>query len=191
MKTIEEANALLERLLPAHNQRFSVAPAKTRMLIARWATHHGGDPQRQDNAWCRTTTRSVRERLYQLDQPIHPGERGGKVTIEVRVDGTMAIRLGDRYLNYHEITERDAALGALPPDPRSLAHLRPTPEGDAKGDDTSMKEESSPGAKPTNGRSGRTPAEPYPPVGEKDDTKKGPYRPSANHPWRKGFRKQV
>jgi hypothetical protein len=38
---------------------------------------------------------------------------------------------------------------------------------------------------------GGVPAEPYPPVGEKEATKKGPYRPRADHPWRRGFRKQV
>jgi transposase len=194
VKTIEAANTLLQRLLPAHNQRFSVAPASVADAHrAVGATHHLTAilSVQEQRVVSNDYTIRFANRLYQLDQPIYPGERGGKVTIELRVDGTMAIRLGDRYLNYHEITARDAALGALPPDPRSLAHLRPTPEGDAKGDDTSMKEESSPGVKPTNGRSGRTPAEPYPPVGEKDDTKKAPYRPSANHPWRKGFRKQV
>ena len=36
-----------------------------------------------------------RNRLYQLDKPIYPGERGGKVVIEVRLDGTMAIRFRD------------------------------------------------------------------------------------------------
>ena len=87
--------------------------------------------------------------------------------------------------------DNDQMGGSAPQTPRSLAHLRPTPEGETKEDDASMKETSSPGVKPTNGRSGRTPAEPYPPVGEKDDTKKGPHRPSANHPWRKGFRKQA
>src|SRR6202035_4853172 len=74
-------------------------------------------------------------RLYQLDQPIYPGERGGKVTIEMRLDGTMAIRFGNRYLKHHEIVARDAALGgSAPQTPRSLAHLRPTPEGEANKD---------------------------------------------------------
>ena len=123
-------------------------------------------------------------RLYQLDKPIYPGERGGKVTIELRLDGTMAIRFGDRYLKYHEIIARDTAAP-------SLAHSRPTPEGESKRGDASKKEASSPGVKPTNGRSGRTPAEPYPPVGAEEPTKKGPWRPATNHPWRKGFKKRA
>ncbi|MFO0968623.1 MAG: hypothetical protein U0793_23955 [Gemmataceae bacterium] len=47
-------------------------------------------------------------RLYQLDKPIYPGERGGKV-IELRLDGTMAVRFGQRYLNHHEIPLSNAA----------------------------------------------------------------------------------
>ena len=43
------------------------------------------------------------------------------------------------------------------------------------------------GVQPAGGRSGCTPAEPYPPDGEADDTRKGPYRPAANHPWRRTF----
>ncbi len=37
----------------------------------------------------------------------------------------------------------------------------------------------------------RTPAEPYPPVGESEDTKKGPHRPRAVRPWRRGFKKRA
>jgi len=195
VKTIAEANKLLERLVPAHNQRFSVAPAKTADAHrAVGATHHLTSilSVQEQRVVSNDYTIRFANRLYQLDQPIYPGERGGKVTIELRVDGTMAIRFGDRYLQYHEIIARDAALGgSAPQTPRSLAHLRPTPEGETKQDDASKKEASSPGVKPTNGRSGRTPAEPYPPVGEEEATKKIPYRPSANHPWRKGFRKQA
>jgi transposase len=195
VKTIVEANALLERLLPAHNRRFSVAAAETADAHrALGPTHHLSAilSVQEQRVVSNDYTIRFANRLYQLDQPIYPGERGGKVTIELRLDGTMAIRFADRYLKYHEITARDAALGgSAPQTPRSLAHLRPTPEGEANKDDASTKEAPSPGAKPTNGRSGRTPAEPYPPVGEEENTKKGPRRPAANHPWRKGFRKQV
>jgi len=195
VKTILEANALLERLLPAHNRRFSVAAAETADAHrALGPPHHLSAilSVQEQRVVSNDYTIRFANRLYQLDQPIYPGERGGKVTIELRLDGTMAIRFGERYLKYHEITAWDPALGgSAPQTPRSLAHLRPTPAGEKKQDDASMKEAPSPGAKPTNGRSGRTPAEPYPPVGEKENTKKGPRRPAANHPWRKGFRKQV
>jgi transposase len=195
VKTILEANTLLERLLPAHNRRFSVAAAETADAHrALGPTHHLSAILSVQDQRVVSNDYTIRftNRLYQLDQPIYPGERGGKVTIELRLDGTMAIRFGDRYLKYHEITARAPALGgSAPQTPRSLAHLRPTPEGEANKDDASMKEAPSAGAKPTNGRSGRTPAEPYPPVGEDEDTKTGPRRPAANHPWRKGFRKRA
>jgi hypothetical protein len=186
VKTILAANALLERLLPDHNRRFGVAPAQTADAHrAVGKTHHLAAilSVQEERVVSNDYTIRFTNRLYQLDRPIYPGERGGKVTIELRLDGAMAIRFGSRYLQYHEIAARDTA--------SSLAHLRPTPEGEAKRDDAPTKEASSPGAKPTSGRSGRTPAEPYPPAGEKEPTKKGPYRPSANHPWRKGFKKQA
>jgi transposase len=195
VKTIAEANALLERLLPAHNRRFSVAPADA------VDAHRSLGPSHRLSAILSVQEQRVvsndytirfANRLYQLDAPIYPGERGGQVTIELRLDGTMAIRLDDRYLNYHEIASRDTALGgSAPQTPRSLAPWRPTPEGEMQRDDASSTEASSPGVKPTNGRSGRTPAEPYPPVGDGEPTKKGPYRPSANHPWRRGFKKRT
>jgi hypothetical protein len=36
----------------------------------------------------------LENRAYQLDKPIYPRERGGKVVIEMRLDGSMAIRFG-------------------------------------------------------------------------------------------------
>jgi Homeodomain-like domain len=195
VKTIVEANALLERLLPAHNRRFNVAPAQSADAHRALGTSHHLAAilsVQEQRVVSNDYTIRFANRLYQLDQPIYPGERGGKVTIELRVDGTMAIRLGDRYLNYHEIVAQDAALGgSAPQTPRSLAHVRPTPEGEDKGDDASQKKAPSPGVKPTTRRSGRTPAEPYPPDGEKKPTKKGPHRPSATHPWRKGWPKRT
>ena len=113
-------------------------------------------------------------RLYQLDKPIYPGERGGKVIIELRLDGTMAIRFGQHYLNYHEI-------------PLSNAAASGAEQGAAKKDETSSSVASSSGVKPTNGRSGRTPAEPYPPAGTAKVMSQGPHRPAADHPWRRGL----
>ena len=186
VKTIAAANTLLERLLPEHNRRFSVAPAQAADAHRSLGpTHHLPAilSVQEERVVSNDYVIRLANRLYQLDTPIYPGERGGTVTIELRLDGTMAIRFGGRYLNYHEVTARDAA--------SSLAHSRPTPEGESKQDDASAKEASSPGVKPTNGRSGRTPAEPYPPVDEEEPTKKGPWRPATNHPWRKGFKKKA
>ncbi len=185
VKTIAQANDLLERLLPEHNRRFAVAPAESS------DAHRALGPQHTLEAILSTqATRVVandytirfENRLYQLDKPIYPGQRGGKVTIELRLDGTMALRFGNRYLKYHEI--------ALPANEPAAT---PT-----KKDEASSNKASSLGVKPTNGRSGRTPAEPYPPAGEDQGSghepagkkDKGPYRPAADHPWRRGFRGQ-
>ena len=186
VKTIAEANALLERLLPDHNRRFGVAPAQAADAHrALGPKHHLAAILSVQEQRVVSNDYVVRfaNRQYQLDKPIYPGERGGRVTIELRLDGTMAIRFGDRYLKYHEVSARD-------PVAESLAHSRPTPEVEAKRDDAPMKETSPPGVKPTNGRSGRTPAEPYPPVGKGETTKKSPRRPATNHPWRKGFKEK-
>jgi hypothetical protein len=125
-----------------------------------------------------------RKRFYQLLPPVHPGERGGRVVIEERLDGSMAIRFGKHYLSYQEVTDRDT-LGGCAPNP---------PEFTAWAADASKKrpgrgpvKESGPaGIPPTAGRSGRTPAEPYPPDGADGDSVKRPFRPAKNHPWRKG-----
>ena len=186
-KTIAEANGILQRLVPDHNRRFGVAPAETADAHrALGPTHHLWAilSIQEQRVVSNDYTIRYANRLYQLDKPIYPGERGGKVTIEIRLDGTMAIRFGSRYLKYHEVFGCDAAA-------KSLAHLRPTPEGKTNEDDASTTEASSPGAKPTTGRSGRTPAEPYPPGGAEEDSKKGPWRPATNHPWRKGFKKRA
>lgn len=194
VKTIAQANALLERLLPEHNRRFSVAPAqRADAHRAVGAGHHLAAilSVQEERVVANDYTIRFENRLYQLDKPIYPGERGGKVTIELRLDGTMALRFGQRYLHYHEVVARDAALGgSAPQTPRSLAHGRPTPEGESKQDDASSKEASSPGVQPTSERSGRTPAEPCPPAGVEENTTKGPWRPAANHPWRRGFGKR-
>ncbi len=186
--TIVQANTLLEeRLLPEHNRRFSVVPAQAADAHRAVGTaYHLAAilSVQEERVVSNDYVIRFANRLYQLDKPIYPGERGGRVTVELRLDGTMAIRFGDRYLKYHEVPARDTA-------EESLAHSRPTPEGGTKRDDAPMKEASSPGVKPTNGRSGRTPAEPYPPVGEEENTRKGPWRPAADHPWRKGFKKQA
>jgi hypothetical protein len=189
--TLAEANKLLDdQLLADHNHRFAVAAAQTADAHRNLGAHNLAAilSIQEQRVVANDYTIRFQNRLYQLDKPIHPGERGGKVTIELRLDGTMAIRFGNRYLHYHEIDTRNIALGgSAPQTPRSLTHSRPTPAGEKEADRASPKKTRSAGVQPTNGRSGRTPAEPYPPAGGVDDTNKGPYRPAANHPWRRTF----
>jgi hypothetical protein len=193
VRTIPQANALLEGgLLAKHNRLFSVPPREAsdahRALGAGFNVAAILSVQEQRTVANDYTVR-FENRSYQLDKPIYPGERGGKVVIEVRLDGSLAIRFGGRYLKYHEIVPGSCPLGgAAPQTPRSLAPAGPTPVGEEG--PASAKEAGPSGVQPTGGRSGRTSAEPYPPDGAAEDTRKGPHRPAADHPWRRGFREK-
>jgi transposase len=192
VKTIVQANALLDGgLLAKHNRMFSVAPQEAADAHRELATAFNVAAilsLQEQRTVANDYTVRFENRHYQLDKPIYPGQRGGKVVIELRLEGSMAIRYGQHYLKYHEIAARCAALGgSAPQTPRSLAHGGPTPAATEEGS-TSSKEAEPSGVQPTGGRSGRTSAEPYPPDGAAKDTKKGPHRPAADHPWRRGFR---
>ena len=127
--------------------------------------------------------------FYQLLPPAHPGQRGGRVVVEVRLDGTMAIRFKDKYLKYEEIPYRGRDAGGSAPRP---------PEFSACAADASAGEEDRgpgqgprpSGVQPSAGRSGRTPAEPYPPDGAAQDSQKPKGRPAEDHPWRKPFKRR-
>jgi transposase len=199
-KTVDQANDVLERVLPDHNRRFNVPAADAGDAHRTLGSgHHLAAILSIQETRVVANDYAIRfeNRLYQLEKPIYPGERGGKVIIELRLDGTMAIRFGNRYLKYQEIVARPAAVkdstavdatgnesscagSALPGLGQEL-------RGESKKDEASANEAPPSGVKPTNGRSGRTPAEPYPPVGEDKATTPGPYRPAADHPWRRGF----
>jgi hypothetical protein len=192
VKTIVGANALLDDgLLAKHNRMFSVPPRAAGDAHRSVGTAFNVAAilsLQQQRTVANDYTVRFENRHFQLDKPIYPGERGGKVVIEVRLDGSLAIRLGEHYLKYHEIAAQCAVLGgSAPQTPRSSTHGGPTPGGAEEGP-TSSQEAEPPGVQPTGGRSGRTSAEPYPPDGAAEDTKKGPYRPAADHPWRRGFR---
>ena len=106
--------------------------------------------------------------------------------MEERLDGSLAIRFGKRMLEYREISKGGGTLGGSAPKP---------PEFSASTADASVKrtgrgpvkEPRPAGIPPTAGRSGRTPAEPYPSGGGRGNSEKRSYRPGKNHPWRKGL----
>ena len=190
--TRAQANALAEvRLVPEFNRRFAVKPASAadahrplgagHNLAAILSVQH-------ERVVSNDYTVRLHNRVYQVGKPAYPGLRKGRVVVELRLDGTMALRFKGRYLSFAEVPAVGGALGgSAPQTPRSLAPGGPTPgeggEGPASG-----KEAGPAGVQPTAGRSGRTPAEPYPPGGAAEDSKKGPYRPAADHPWRRSFK---
>jgi hypothetical protein len=173
------ANAVLQRLLPAHNRRF--AKKARQQGDAHRPLGSGHDlaailSLQDERVVSNDYTVRFANRFYQLLPPVWPGERGGKVVIEQRLDGSMHIRFRERYLKYAEVTAgSQGEFSALAADASGDAE-GPTPEGAGPS-----------GMQPTVGRSGRTPAEPYPPDGAGEDNGKGKRRPAENHPWRKGF----
>lgn len=201
--TAEEANEVLEqKFLAWFNRRRTLEPASpndahrpgvpAKDLASILSIQHG---RRVANDY----TIQVHGRVYQLLKPVWPGERGGRVIVEQRLDGTMRVRFKDRYLKFEALAPPTAP-GALPPDeasksrtsrfgasPRSLSPERTPAEGATK-EGCAIAAAQPSAVRPVAGRSGRTPAEPCPPDGEEDVTRKEPWRPPADHPWRKPYK---
>jgi hypothetical protein len=106
-KTCAQANGVLAAVVPAHNRRFGKAAARPTDGHQRLGPGH-----RLDAILSIQTERVVSNdyvvrlanRHYQLLPPVYPGERGGRVVLEERLDGTLAIRFGKWYLPYRELT---------------------------------------------------------------------------------------
>jgi hypothetical protein len=191
VSTLEGANAVLGRLLPGHNRRFS-KPARE-ATDAHRPLGPGHDLAailsiQEERVVSNDYTVRFRNRFYQLLPPVHAGQRGGRVVIEQRLDGSMAIRFRDKYLKYRE-TAGDSRPGGSAPRPPEFSAWAADARGGEEG--PAPDEGAGPaGVQPTGGRSGRTPAEPYPPDGGADDNQKGPHRPAEDHPWRKPFKRK-
>jgi hypothetical protein len=185
VRTIEQANRLLEELVPAYNRRFTRAARQPNDAHRRLGPGHRLDAVlsiQAERVVSNDYTIRFENRLYQLHKPVYPGERGGRVVIERRLDGSLWVRFRGHYLNYREVAgEAEVEFSAL------AADARAGPEVEAKAGRGPGEEPRPAGMQPTGGRSGRTPAEPYPPAGKTTDTPTGPTRPAKNHPWRKPF----
>jgi transposase len=185
-RTVDEANAVLARVVPEHNRRFA-QPARQR-----------GDAHRalgcafnlaailslqEQRVVANDYTIRWHNRFYQLLPPVYPGERGGRVIVERRLDGTLAIRFQKHYLKYSEVVA-GARLGGSAPKPPEFSAWAADARAREKG--RAPHTEARPtGVQPAGGRSGRTPAEPYPPDGAEENKAKQPWRPAKDHPWRK------
>jgi len=192
-RTLEQANAVLEEKFSGwFNRRCTHKPAS------------GNDAHRgtgkldlgailsvqHERVVANDYTIRYENQVYQLLPPAWPGERGGKVIVERRLDGSMKIRFKGRYLAYQAIEEGQKkegddqeTMGALPPNPRSLAH-EPIPAGVKHNSPAAVKAAGRDAVHRTAGRSGRTPAEPCPPVGEASVKRTGGHRPAPTNPWR-------
>ena len=180
--TKAEANDLLDRkLLADHNRRFAKPPASPNDAHRPLDSRHNVAAIlsiQESRIVSNDYTVRFSNRLYQLHKPALSGLRNGRVIMEQRLDGSLAIRFGQRYLEYTD-------LGALPPNPRSLARgQHPAAQEE---EDRAPLETRSPAVTLADGCSGRTPAEPYPSVGIDKCTLQTRYRPPTNHPWRRKF----
>ena len=190
-KTCERANALLEKLVPEHNKRFSKPPAVTTDCHRRLGPGHKLESIlsiQSERVVSNDYVVRFENRHFQLLKPIYPGQRGGRVIVEERARGELVIRFGTRVLNYRELLRGESLGGSAPKPPEFDASAADAGENPAQRKRGPVGEPRPAGIPPTAGRSGRTPAEPYPPDGGTGDTPKGPHRPAETHPWRKGFR---
>jgi hypothetical protein len=191
VSTLEGANAVLGRLLPGHNRRFG-KPARE-ATDAHRPLGPGHDLAailsiQEERVVSNDYTVRFANRFYQLLPPVYPGQRGGRVVIEQRLDGSMAIRFRDKYLKYREVPPSPLPGGSAPRPPEFSAWA-----ADARGGEEGPapdKGAGPAGVQPAGGRSGRTPAEPYPPDGAAQDSRKGKNRPAEDHPWRKPFKRK-
>lgn len=130
-KTCEQANAVLEKLVPDHNRRFAKAALQPTDAHRRLGPSH-----RLESILSVQVERVVSNdyvvrfanRHFQLLPPVYPGERGGRVVIEERRDGSLAIRFGTRDLPYREIAADGARRGEKKPSEKTK-RTRAKPSG--------------------------------------------------------------
>jgi hypothetical protein len=189
--TLAEANRLLPRLLREHNRRFGRQAKRSRDAHRRLGAEHRLEAIlsiQERRVVSNDYVVRFRSRFYQLLPPAWPGLRGGQVVVEERLDGKMALRFGQRYLKYRELSQARRPGGSAPRPPEfsaSAADASGGEEGPAP-----QKRAGPTGMQPAGGRSGRTPALPYPPAGAAEDSARRPHRPAQNHPWRRPFKRQ-
>jgi hypothetical protein len=114
-------------------------------------------------------------RLYQVHKPALPGLRQGRVVMEGRLDGSLAIRFREHYLKYTD-------LGVVPPKSRSLSRGSQLNDGV---EDRVSAEPRPPDATPTGDCSAGNWAGSDPSPSTTADGPRVPYRPPATHPWRR------
>lgn len=113
IKTIEEANKFLKRYLPLYNKKFAVKPKEKKDI-------HRDIPKGMNlnSILCIKTERILRNdftvahsgKLFQIQDKI----KVGKVIVEERINGTMAITHNDTFLKFKEITERPERQKTMP-----------------------------------------------------------------------------
>jgi hypothetical protein len=195
--TLEQANDLLDKtLLPAFNAAFTKPPASpndAHRPLSRELNLESILSIRTCRTIANDYTFRHRQRLYQIPRPALPGMRGGRITIEERLDGTRVFFFGKLALVCTAIDSRPAASARnpsppAPPTPREFsalgypAGLGKTRTSKGKGQPTHVGRP--PAGLALAGRSGRTPALPYPPASKSCGRGTHAWKPAPKHPWR-------
>ncbi len=198
--TLEQANEVLEtRFVPWFNRRCVVkasSPNDAHRALGRTHALAAILSHQTMRVVANDYTIRFENQVYQLLKPAWPGERGGKVIVERRLDGSMHVRFKDRYLPYRKVEEKSSKEGdggemslAREPIParRQAASAGKTASAKkAAGKQRDRADESTrPAVHRPAGCSGRTPAEPYPSGGGSCGSGKEAWRPAPSHPWRK------
>jgi hypothetical protein len=187
--TMEQANGVLEKVfLPWFNRHCVVDPVSPNnahrplhpsMSLAAILSIQ--DKRHVANDY----TIRLDNQVYQLLPPVLPGLRGGRVTVERRLNGSLHLRFKGHYLKYKALGPAKTS-GALPPNPRSLSPVQ-TP-ADRKEEGLAAVATGPSAVRLSVGRSGRTPAEPCPPKGKSTVPQTPTYRPPPEHPWRRRYK---
>ncbi|MCC6363670.1 MAG: ISNCY family transposase [Bryobacterales bacterium] len=112
--TVEAANPddAHRRLDKSHNLAASLSHVETRQVRPDYTLHWHG-------------------KLYQIERgAVTPGLRGANVRVEQRLDGSLAVRHGERYLPVHE-----CAVAGRPKAPRPKQKAASTPRASRRGSD--------------------------------------------------------
>ena len=193
--TMEQANAVLEeKFMPWFNRRCVVqasGEADAHRPLGKGYDLAAILSVQEKRRVANDYTIRLDNAVYQLLPPAWPGQRGGEVIVEKRLDGSMKVRFKGRYLAYRKIELQ----GLAAPDEKELSlSLKPIPaECLQRGkvvtetnDRIASRAARSSAVHRATGRSGRTPAEPYPSGGKSCGRSKQAWRPAQDHPWRNG-----
>jgi hypothetical protein len=130
ISSLEDANGYLEEeFLPEWESRWTVK-AKSAVEAHR-AVYRGMDlpsifSVREERTVKRDYTVQWRKRTFQITKQAHPpGLRGGKVEVEIRVDGAMALRFKSGYLEFVEIEARSSGRRRSAPESSGSAKTQP------------------------------------------------------------------
>ena len=122
--TMKQANRVLERVFePWFNREKSVVPKSANDAHRTLGKEHDLASilsVKEERTVTNDYTIRFEKKTWQLLPPAWPGQRGGKVTVERRLDGSMAVRFKKRYLEFRACPTGPRRLpsGALPPNPR-------------------------------------------------------------------------